>query len=104
MDDYDVWKIIPDTENKYEVCNKGIVRRVFYKKNGGIRTRNLHPTKNSGALRVWIKRYGKWAYFCVHRLVAEAFMGLDIFDISSRVIHKDGNIYNNLVDNLKIRK
>ena len=98
------WKIIPDTDNRYEVCNRGIVRRVFFKKDGSVRTkRNLHPVRNSGALRVWIKRYGKWAYFAVHRLVAEAFIsGFDLFNLSQRVKHIDGNIENNLVVNLKV--
>lgn len=105
MTDYDTWKMIPDTDNKYEICNRGIVRRIFYKKDGSIRTkRNLNPVETSGSLRVYIKRYGKSAYFGLHRLVAEAFMGLDVFNVSHRVIHKDGNIYNNLVDNLKINK
>lgn len=100
----EVWKMIPDTDNKYEVCNRGIVRRIFYRKDGSVRTRReLHPTKNSGALRVWIKRYGKCAYYCVHRLVAEAFIdGFDLFDQKQRVKHIDGNVRNNYVSNLKV--
>jgi len=102
----DIWKVIPDTDNKYEVCDRGIVRRIFYKKDGSVRTkRELHPIKNCGSLRVWIKRYGKWAYFCVHRLVAEGFIeGFDLFNLSLRVKHIDGNINNNFVSNLKIVK
>ena len=104
MIDYDTWKMIPDTDNKYEVCNRGIVRRIFYRKDGSVRTRReLHPTKNAGALRVWLKRYGKYAYFCVHRLVAEAFIDdFDLFDLKQRVKHIDGNIYNNFVSNLRV--
>ena len=102
--DTDVWKVIPDTDNKYEVCDRGLIRRVFFKKDGSVRTkRNLHPIKNSGAFRVWIKRYGKYAYFTVHRLVAEAFIpGFDHFNLSQRVKHIDGNIRNNYVSNLKV--
>lgn len=104
IDADDIWKMIPDTDNKYEVCDRGIVRRIFYRKDGSIRTRReLHPVKNSGALRVWIKRYGKCAYYCVHRLVAEAFIDeFDMFDLRQRVKHIDGNIYNNYVSNLKV--
>lgn len=102
----DVWVMIPDTDNKYEVCNRGKIRRIFYKCDGSIRTkRELHPTVNSGAVRVWIKRYGKAAYFCVHRLVAEAFIpGFDLFDLTQRVKHVDGNIRNNYISNLKVVK
>lgn len=102
--DYDNWKMIPDTDNKYEVCDRGIVRRIFYKRDGSVRTkRNLNPVRNCGSLRVWIKRYNKWAYFCVHRLVAEAFIeGFDLFNLSQKVRHIDGNINNNFVSNLKV--
>jgi len=100
----DTWKMIPDTDNKYEVCDRGIVRRIFYRKDGSVRTeRELHPVKNSGALRVWLKRYGKYSYFCVHRLVAEAFIaGFDLFNLKQRVRHIDGNINNNFVSNLRV--
>ena len=102
--DTDTWKVIPDTDNRYEVCDRGLIRRVFFKKDGSVRTkRNLHPIKNSGAFRVWIKRYGKRAYFCVHRLVAEAFIpGFDLFNLRQRVKHVDKNMANNCVLNLMI--
>ena len=106
MTDYDTWKMIPDTDNKYEICDRGIIRRIFYRKDGSVRTkRNLNPVKNAGSLRVWIKRYGKYAYFGVHRLVAEAFIpNFDLFNLSQRVKHKDGNIKNNHVSNLVIEE
>jgi len=43
---------------------------------------------------------GKW--YLVHRIVASAFLGLDIGNRSLQVHHKDGNKGNNAVDNLEI--
>ena len=98
------WKYIPDTENKYEVSDEGWVRRTYYKRNGEVSTiKYLHPIMNCSNLRVWIKRYGKRAYFSIHRLVAEAFIpGFDLFNLKQRVKHIDGDITNNNVLNLKI--
>ena len=38
----------------------------------------------------------------LHRLVANAFLGLDLFDKNLTVHHKDGNKTNNSIENLEI--
>ena len=45
---------------------------------------------------------GKLRNFLTHRLVAYAFLGLDIFDSNTLVLHKDDNWYNNHIDNLSL--
>lgn len=82
------WKTIPDFQN-YQVSNLGCVRRNF---------RILDPCRNEYryvSLSVKSKKTNKY----VHRLVAELFLPNP--DNKKKVIHIDGDINNNRLDNLR---
>jgi hypothetical protein len=91
----------------YEVSNTGKVRSIDRTKpllsRWGMMTVRQHKGKElkpnvvgSGYLSVTFKMRGKKYY--VHRLVAEHFID---GDVSLEVNHKDGNKFNNCVDNLE---
>ena len=114
----EVWKDIKGFEGKYQVSNKGRVKsldRWFTKSNG---TTVFYPGKIlhldcSGGKKTYIedckvclslgymkdKKHAATKKFVVNRLVAEAFIpnsnDLEI------VLHKDGDITNNCVENLQ---
>jgi hypothetical protein len=80
------WKDIPNTE--YEVSSYGrVVKKRQYKKNWRYRSIKL--------IVDW-----KLKNFYIHRLVAQAFLWLDINNTTIKVCHKDDNILNNNKDNL----
>lgn len=114
----EVWKDIKGFEGKYQVSNKGRVKsldRWFTKTNGAT---IFYPGKilrldTSGGKKVYIqnckvclclgymkdKKHAATKNFVINRLVAEAFIpnpnNLEI------VLHKDGDITNNCVENLQ---
>lgn len=55
--------------------------------------------KNNKYEEVKLFLLNKYTNFCVHRIVAQLF--LPNFDSTKRVIHKDGDIYNNDISNLE---
>lgn len=106
--EHEIWKPVAGFEGKYEVSDKGHVRRLSYvkhtKRNGDVvvptKQLNLLP-QNSGYLRVALISSGTkhWKSKLVHRLVAEAFIpNPDNYPI---VNHKDEDKTNNCVDNLE---
>jgi len=88
-----IWKKINNTES--EVSNKGLVRNIKTKIQNRIYTRAL-------GLQVYIKSNEKVIQKMVHILVAEYF--LENFDISKEIIHINGNIFDNRIENLKCQK
>lgn len=84
-------------DDRYEVSNLGQVRN---KKTGKI-LKQQPNRKEDGYLRVYVG--GKKEY--VHRLVAKSFYGGDDEDAINydryQVNHKDGDHYNNRLDNLE---
>ena len=58
---------------------------------------------DSGYARVRIYSDKPSQYLLIHRLVACAFLGLDLSDTSVQVHHKDEDKLNNRVDNLEIK-
>ena len=94
MDTEIVWKNIPiDGYKNYQVSNTGIVKN---SKTGKIRA----VVKRRGYDSVKLSSEGKEKTFFVHRLVALAFIPNDN-PKRKQVNHKDGDHYNNHVDNLE---
>jgi hypothetical protein len=92
----EIWKEIRIDKFDHEcfVSNKG-----FVKSHKG----NILAFINMGdCLRINLKSDKKQRRMAVHRLVAYAFLGVDIKDATLVVKHIDGDIYNNSVENLKV--
>lgn len=98
------WKHIDGFNGQYKVSNFGRIKSCgFYKKarNGNfyfVKERILIPSITEKGMVIHIghgKRMGRF----VHQLVAKAFIPNG--DNEKYVIHKDGDITNNKVDNLK---
>jgi hypothetical protein len=88
----EIWKPIVGFENHYEVSSLGNVRR---KKSGRLRkidNAQIYPT-------VLLSVNGKHRTFRVHRLVAKAFLAR--VEGKNHVNHKNGNHYDNRVENLE---
>lgn len=85
------WKSVKDYEGYYIVSNKGNVRRV------GI-DQNLKPAFRMGYLAVGLSKDGKCKTSPIHRLVAKNFISYEKHLV---VNHKDGNKFNNSLDNLE---
>lgn len=93
------WKLIPGYPG-YEVSNHGDVRRTtaFRRYPAGM---VLKPKIGSnGYPQVTLYRDGRCGYFCVHRLVALAFLG-EPPGKRYQVAHNDGSRQNNHVSNLR---
>lgn len=93
----EIWKIIPDTNGKYEVSTFGNVRSIKTKKiRKPVMIGNVFK-KRYPAVRIPIN--GKWSTQLTHRLVALAFIpkinGKDF------VNHIDGNRINSNILNLE---
>lgn len=109
MEEVAIWKLCPATNDKYEVSNKGEVRRIVGEVrnnvDGGMRKvggNTLRPkTKSNGYLEVNLyieTQQSKMMY--VHRLVIMAFVGE--IPLGYEVNHKDGNKANNHLSNLEM--
>lgn len=88
-----IWKPIQINHLHYIVSNTAIVLNEKWE----IMKEQTH--------KQWYKRVAlggkaKGKLFLVHRIVAHAFLWLDIYDTSIKVCHKDDNVSNNHLDNL----
>ena len=102
----EIWKDVPWWEWLYAVSN--FWRVVSYKK--WISILRLYPTSQVPYLKVyfykrWNNSLWKAKWYLVHRLVASAFLWLDLNSFNNPktslcVCHKDDNPSNNRVDNL----
>ena len=99
------WRSIPCFPH-YEVSDTGLVRSTdrpcAWRKGGVARGKLLKVSDTRGYARVGMYVDGKQLYRTCHRLVAAAFLGLDINDRATVVDHRDGDTYNNHVDNLRV--
>ena len=88
----EIWKEIKEYEGLYEVSTLGNVKGLT---SGKI----LKPSYRGGYNAVGLSKNGKSITFPIHRLVALNF--LDKIDNCNIVNHKNGNKYDNEVDNLE---
>lgn len=103
----EIWKPVKGFESRYEVSNKGHVRRLSYvkhtKRNGDVvvptRIISDHPMNKGYRSVHLIDETGKRHNITVHRLVAEAFIS-NPYNLPC-VNHKDENKLNNTVENLE---
>ena len=90
------WAIIKDFEN-YAVSDHGRVKRLAGYQARQERIRKPSPIP-SGYMQVNLCRDGKHIQRYIHRLVAEAFLGLRP---DQQVNHKNGNKHDNRLENLE---
>ena len=83
-------------EGLYEVSTFGQVQSLTRNTTSG---KTLNPVKCASGLRVSLKNSGSDSKIYIHRLVATAF--LERLPEHTQVNHKDGNRWNNHVDNLE---
>ena len=102
----EVWKDIPELKGKYQASNLGRIRSVdhYIKSN----FHNCKQVKRKGKIikqfkgnyySISINENGKIKRKLVHRLVASAF----ILNLENKpcINHKDGNKFNNNIENLE---
>ena len=92
------WRDIKDYEGIYQISNRGNVKSLNYRRTG--KERILKGSKDSnGYLQVHLCKDGKMKAYCVHRLVASAFLEnpMGYTDVN----HKDENKENNCIENLE---
>ena len=92
----EIWKAVTGYEDVYEVSNLGRVRRVGAA-TGAHLGRILKNTNRDGYAVVNLSTHSRTRTLLVHRLVAEAFIGVST---DSQVRHLDDNPQNNAVSNL----
>lgn len=99
-----IWKIIPDTNEEYQVSNNGLVRRLVFR--NGKTTKVLDAPRmiksaetGNGYLSYNICLKGKRKTCSAHRLVLTAFVGNppDGYECA----HLNGNKKDNRIENLK---
>ena len=97
----EIWKDIKGYEGLYQVSNLGNVKSLprytnNQYKNGLI----MKPHNYSGYLRIQLRKNGNYKWFCVHRLVAMAF--LKNYNSQLQVNHKNGIKDDNNLENLEM--
>lgn len=93
----EVWRPIPDTENRYEISNYGRVKSYV---NDSVNGKILKCSRVKGFKIVELKANGKSRRVCVHKLVAEVWLGKPTIQ-HKYVTHLDRNLNNNHFSNLK---
>jgi hypothetical protein len=105
----EVWKDIPSYEGIYEASNIGRIRSHINKttitKTGKLRHWKQRVLKPKGitpktGYRVSLWKDGKQKDFLVARLIATTFLE-NLIDTKMTVNHKDGNRFNNDINNLE---
>ena len=98
----EIWKPIRGYGGRYEVSNKGRVKRVLSIKNGKKEILELkqYPNNRGGYMMVHLSKDGKQSLHQVHRLVAYAFITNKSKQFRE-VDHIDGDVTNNNATNLR---
>ena len=86
------WKDINGYEGLYQISDEGRVKNIKFNK-------YLNPWIEKGYEVVSLRKQHKSKHFRVHRLVAEAFIKTDSYDLD--INHIDENKSNNRVNNLE---
>ena len=99
----EIWRWIRGYEGLYQISNFGRVKSFPRKGSRGTKTTGFLIMKplitRSGYLYVSLKNKGAMQRFKLHRLVSQAF--IENPENKQTVNHKDGNKFNNYVDNLE---
>jgi hypothetical protein len=96
----EIWKPVVGFEGYYEVSNLGNVRSLRNNRGPRIAPRPVKPeTTHDGYLRLRLSKSGGKAKAMLHRVVAEAFIGLRPDDF--QCCHNDGDKTNNVPGNLR---
>ena len=93
----EIWKSIPGFEGIYEVSNLGSIKSLKFNKEKILKT---YESNGYRKIDLWLDKHKRKYY--VHRLVASAFLNLDLNDEISIVNHIDGIKNNNNLNNLEI--
>ena len=105
----EIWLDIPDYEGLYQASSFGRIRTVDGKKTHSVRhgvrtwsgrilkTKGINPTTGH-RVTLWKDKISK--DFLVARLVGFTFIGIPK-DLKMTINHKDGNRFNNLIENLE---
>ena len=104
---FEEWRPVVGYKDVYEVSNHGRIRRVGKAtrhgkgRGGGARIGLVLKQQviNGGYLHVQLSKDGHYKNFLISRLVAIAFLSLDLN--GRDVHHRDGNKHNNHLDNLE---
>ncbi len=89
-----IWKIIPNTNNRYKISNYGKVYSLLYKKE-----KKSHLFKGKLEIQLHVDK-NKVKNYYIHKLVYEVFK--NNVKNNKYVYHIDNDIYNNHIDNLKL--
>lgn len=92
---HEVWKLVGDFAPNYEASDQGRVRHVINRRPLAQR----HKSFDGVALVATINRNAKRVPVCVHRMVAEAFLGPMPPELET--CHNDGDFTNNNIGNLR---
>lgn len=92
----EIWKDIKNYNNLYQISNLGNVKSI--KSNLILKGRD----NGRGYLCVALSKNNKLKNFKIHQLVAIYFLNHTQCGMKDVINHKDGNKYNNDVDNLEI--
>lgn len=92
----EIWKDIPELSG-YQASNLGNIRSLNYNKTKTIKNLSQYDN-NKGYLGVKITINGIGKRYLVHRLVMWSFNGKNL---DLEINHKDGNKYNNNLNNLE---
>lgn len=92
----EIWKQVKGWEGKYEVSNRGNVKRV---KDGKMLTRHINSRTGYESVSLYDKSTQTTTMKYVHRLVAEAFIPNP--KNLEQVDHIDGNKSNNKLSNIR---
>jgi hypothetical protein len=95
------FKWIPGYEGLYDVSNWGRVRSYNYYGKGKLEFLVIE-SKRHGYFGVMLSKSGKRKSFCVHQLVAMAFLGHKPNGYTLVVDHIDKNKANNRLENLRL--